>query len=141
MSLQPPPAPIVRVALETDFYFGDDAVLVAMNAAGLDALFAAVHRARERRWARMECGGKRHVIRVRPGAAEVHLREDRDDDVEWRLDPLIVSEMIGKLAGMRGHGLCHNYIDLSAPAETLILSVDEYLVPNAVVRSSPFGYF
>jgi hypothetical protein len=118
----------VRVAVIEDF--GDDAVLVAMNAGGLDTLFAALHRARERRWARLECGGRRHVTRVRPGAADVVLDEDCDEDVQWRLDPLIVTEMIDKLAGMRGKGLCHTYIDLSAPADTLVLSVDEYLVPT-----------
>lgn len=49
--------------------------------------------------------------------------------------------MIVKLDGMKGHGLCHNYVDITTPASTLVLSVDEYLVPNAVVHTSPFGYF
>lgn len=66
---------------------------------------------------------------------------DRDDYVVWRLDPDITDEVLGKLAGMRGNGPCHNYVDISTPADTLVLSLEEYFEPSAVVHTSPFGYF
>lgn len=45
------------------------------------------------------------------------------------------------LTGMKGKGLCHNYRDIKTPARTLVLSVDEYLVPNAVRAHLPVWLF
>lgn len=132
---------IVRVALLDAFHYGDDAVLVAMNPAGLDALTAALHEALARQVSRLNCGGRAHTLQSHAGSNDIYLRDNRDDQVLWRLDPTTMREMIDKLDGMKGHGLCHNYVDITTPASTLVLSVDEYLVPNAVVHTSPFGYF
>lgn len=71
----------------------------------------------------------------------MYLHDNFDDHVLWRLEPTTVQEMIDVLGGMSGQGLCHNYVDITAPAQTLVLSVDEYLVTNSVVHTSPFGCF
>jgi len=141
MSSDQQPPPILRVACLDGFYMGDDAVLAAMNGPGLEAFTAALTHARERGVARLDCTGKIHTIRLQAGAADIALQDDLDDHVEWRLDHATVDEMIGKLTVMSGKGLCHNYIDIVTPADLLVVSLDEYLVPNPIVHTSPFGYF
>jgi hypothetical protein len=135
------PVGIVRIACLEGFTFGHDAVLAAMNASGLEAFTAALSRAREQGVSRLDTEGRVHTFRLEAGAADVELSDDDDDRVEWRLSPETIDEMIDKLAGMRDNGPCHNYIDISTPAETLVLSLDEYFEPSAVVHTSPFGYF
>ncbi|WP_142304866.1 hypothetical protein [Mycobacterium avium] len=132
---------VVRVALLDAFHYGDDAVLVAMNPAGLDTLTSALHEALTRQVSRRNFGGRAHTLQCHAGSNDIYLRDNHDDQVLWRLNPTTMGEMIVKLDGMKGHGLCHNYVDITTPASTLVLSVDEYLVPNAVVHTSPFGYF
>jgi hypothetical protein len=135
------PAGIFRVACLKAFKSGADAVLAAMDAPGLDIVTSALNLARRQGFSRLDCQGRIHVFRMEVGAADIDLRDNHDDHVEWRLDPGTADDMIGKLTGMRGSGLCHNYVDICTPAETLVLSLDEYLEPNAVVHTSPFGYF
>jgi hypothetical protein len=132
---------IVRVALLEAFDYGDDAVLAAMNDRGLDALLQALSQAREHGSATLHCDGRTHTFAVEIGAADIQLHDGCDDLVHWQLNPATILEMIEMLTVMKGHGLCHNYVDIVTPATTLVLSVDEYLVPNAVVHTSPFGYF
>lgn len=134
-------AGIVRVAYLENFKFGHDAVLAAMEAVGLDAFTTALKYARAQRFLQLDCGGRSHIFRLED-AADVDLRDGRDDRVEWRLDPATTDEMIAMLVVMAEHkGPCHNYVDIFTPADTLVLSLDEYLKPNAVVHTSPFGYF
>lgn len=137
---QPQPC-IVRVALLAAFHYGEDAVLAAMNATGLEALSAALRDAQVQQVSHMTCDGRIHTFQSHVGAADIYLHDNCDDHVLWRLDPTTIQEMIGMLTGMKGNGLCHNYVDITTPASTLVLSLDEYLVPNAVVHTSPFGYF
>ena len=132
---------IVRVAALEQFKFGQAAVLAAMNAPGLDVFAAALRQAREQGFAHLDTDGRAHIFRLEAGAADVSLVEDRDDRVAWRLNPDTIDEMIEMLAGMRDNGPCHNYVDISTPADTLVLSLDEYFEPSAVVHTSPFGHF
>ncbi len=135
-------AGIVRVAYLEAFKFGHNAVLAAMDAVGLDAFAPALKYAREQRFLQLDCEGRIHTFRLEDGAADVELRDGRDDRVEWRLDPATTDEMIAMLVVMAEHKApCHNYVDIFTPADTLVLSLDEYLKPNAVVHTSPFGYF
>lgn len=122
MSPEQHPASIVRVPCLEGFDFGHDAVLAAMNAAGLDAFTAALNRAREQGFARLDSEGRIHTFGLQVGAADVDLDDGHDDHVEWRLDPDTAEEMIGKLTGMRNHGPCQ-------------------FEPSSVVHTSPFGYF
>lgn len=141
MSPEQQPIAIVRVASLHEFKFGRAAVLAAMNVSGLDAFAAALGRAREQGAARLDTEGRLHTFWREVGAADVNLQGDLDDRVEWRLNPKTTDEMIEMLAGMRDHGPCHNYVDIATPADTLVLSLDEYFEPSAVVHTSPFGYF
>lgn len=133
--------PIVRVALLEAFDYGDDAVLVAMNPSGLEALTTALCDAQEQQFSRLTSDRRVHTFQSHFGAADIYLHGNCDDHVQWRLDSIIIQQLIEMLTGMKGKGLCHNYLDIKTPAHTLVLSVDEYLVPNAVVHTSPFGYF
>lgn len=134
-------SPILRVAVLEGFALGDDAVLVAMNSGGLDALRWGMLSARQHDSASFVCGGRTHIVEVADGAADMDLHNGDDSLVRWRLDVAKLHEISDMLAGMDGRRMCHNYVDISTPAETLVLSVDEYIVPNAVVHTSPFGYF
>jgi hypothetical protein len=132
---------IVRVALLDAFHYGDDAVLVAMNKAGVNMLAQALREVLNHQVAHLKCDGRVHTFQLRANSNCIYLRDNTDDQVLWRLDPVTAQEMTEMLTRMAGNGLCHNYVDITAPAETLVLSLDEYLVPNAVVHTSPFGYF
>ena len=106
------------------FHFGGDAVLLTMDTAGLDALATALNHALTRGDWRLERYGQTHHFCVQAGAAQVGLRNEH---AEWRLDPSKITEMTDKLAAMKNAAApSHHYVDISAPADTLILSVDEY---------------
>jgi hypothetical protein len=46
----------------------------------------------------------------------------------WRLPEEKASEILDMLAGLKASKVpSHQYVDIDSPAETLILSVDEYL--------------
>jgi hypothetical protein len=141
MSPEQQPGAIVRVASLEEFKFGRAAVLAAMNVSGLDVFAAALRQARKQGFARLDTEGRIHIFRLEVGAAAVDLLDDLDDRVEWRLDPDTMDEVLAMLAGMRNHSPCHNYVDISRPVDTLVLSLDEYFEPSAVVHTSPFGYF
>jgi hypothetical protein len=141
MSPEQQPVVILRVASLEAFTFGHAAVLAAMNAPGLEAFVAALGQAREQGFAQLEAEGRIHTFRLVAGAADVELHGDLDDRVEWRLNSETAAEMLETLAGMRDHGPCHNYVDIAKPVDTLVLSLDEYFEPSAVVHTSPFGYF
>ncbi|ETA92329.1 hypothetical protein O982_23860 [Mycobacterium avium 10-5581] len=133
---------VVRVAYLETFKFGRGAVLAAMDAAGLDAFATALQHASARGVSQLECEGRLHTFRLEDDATGVYLHDGRDDRVEWRLDQATVAEMVSMLMAMGEHNApCHNYVPIVTPADTLVLSLDEYLKPNAVVHTSPFGYF
>lgn len=115
---------IIRVTYLPKFHLGEDAVLLAMDTAGLDVLTAALEQAHRRGEWRLEHQEQPHDFRVQDGAADLALHGER---VEWRLDPAKIVEMTDKLTAMRNSvGPSHNYLDISTPANTLVLSVDEY---------------
>jgi hypothetical protein len=67
------------------------------------------------------------------GAADIDLRSQT---VVWRFDDTKLGEMLSliePLVDVEKPG--HNYLDLSSPVETLVLSVDEY------IAAAPFGEF
>ncbi|GAA2401232.1 hypothetical protein [Mycolicibacterium llatzerense] len=106
------------------FHLGDDAVLLAMDVAGLNAITTALRQTHQHGLWRLVDRRKTHQFQVQAGSADVELR---DDHVHWRLDPAKLAEIIGKLTAMTSSsGPCHHYVDISTPADTLVLSVDEY---------------
>jgi archaellin len=66
-----------------------------------------------------------HELRIEAGAANIELEKTR---VVWRLDHVKAIEIIDYLAGLSNCGrAAHQYVDISTPAETLVLSRDEYV--------------
>lgn len=107
-----------------DFYFGDDAVVVAMDTAGLDVLAAALEQARTHGDSRFAHHGHTHRILAQAGAADLELH---DAHVHWRLDHIALAGMIDMLAALKDSNSGHHYADIATPASTLVLSLNEYL--------------
>lgn len=119
---------IIRVNLLLEFHFGDDAVLLTVDADGLEKFKAAVEHARSNRSSRLRHDGVEQEFHIEPGAARVELSPER---VVWRLDDAKAAEIADALAVLSalGHGgkaAGHFYVDMTSPAETLVLSRDEY---------------
>lgn len=114
---------VVRAELAPKFYFGDDAVLLAMDRAGVEAVRKAVTQAQEQGSSQLDHAGIIHEFIIDAGAADIDLRDDR---AVWRLDSDTANEIIEKLTALETPGPGHHYVDLSAPAPTLVLSCDEY---------------
>lgn len=116
----------IRVELATEFK-GETVVLLAMDRDGLDAFRSALARAGQKQQASSQLthGGTIHEFAVEDGNAEVELQTGR---VNWRFARSKLDEVIEKLDAMRAApGPCHHYVDISSPAETLVLSRDEYV--------------
>jgi hypothetical protein len=69
---------------------------------------------------------------IQADAAEIELGENR---VVWRLDQAKAAEIVEDLTVMSNDDRPgHNYVDISTPTNTLVLSRDEYVrlpEPNA----------
>lgn len=116
---------MIRAELVPGFYFGDDAVLVAMDTAGAETVLAALMQASRDGTARLGHGSKAHELVIEAGAADIELR---DDGIVWRLDRAKAAEIIELLTAMaRAGGAGHHYVDIARPAATLILSRNEYV--------------
>ena len=115
---------IIRAELAPEFR-GEDVVLLAMDGAGVTTFLTALSDAERRETSQLEHDGVTHEFVMQAGAADVELGENR---VVWRLDHAKAAEMIEALTVMRdSDGPGHNYIDISAPTNTLVLSRDEYV--------------
>jgi hypothetical protein len=116
---------VIRVNFLDDFYYGDDAVLLTMDGAGVDEFKPALDDAERHGSSRLEHDGVTHELRIEAGAANIELEKTR---VVWRLDHVKAIEIIDYLAGLSNCGrAAHQYVDISTPAETLVLSRDEYV--------------
>jgi hypothetical protein len=110
-----------------EFYFGDDAVLLAADREGIDAFKRALSDAatKQNMPADLISEGVKHKFVLGRSEARVELQEN---DVIWHLPDQKVSEILDKLASLKaGLDPAHHYVDIDNPARTLILSVDEYL--------------
>jgi hypothetical protein len=115
---------VIWVEFAEDFR-GGNVVLLAMDGPGLGTLAAALREADRRGSSRLEHDGVTHVFLVRAGAAEVDLG---GDEVRWRLDHAKAREILEHLTSMSDSDRpCHQYVDISSPTDTLVLSRDEYL--------------
>jgi hypothetical protein len=66
-----------------------------------------------------------HQFLIEAGAADIELGANR---VVWRLDRAKAAEIIEDLTAMSNDDRPgHNYVDISSPTRTLVLSRDEYL--------------
>jgi len=112
---------IVRVNFLPEFYLGDDAVLLTLDGDGVGLMSAAVIEARDTGSSRLDHDGVTHVFVIEPGAASLDLNPAR---VVWRLDMAKATEIASDLAALSAPG--HLYVDMTSPAETLVISRDEY---------------
>jgi len=116
----------IRIEIVADFK-GEDAVLVAMTAAGLEVLREALRNAAEEpaRGALPLVGEERLLIRVKDAPTTLG-RED--GTLVWTLSASKLQEIVEKLDALRNaSGPCHHYVDISEPVGTLVLSRDEYI--------------
>jgi hypothetical protein len=119
---------VVRVNFLPEFYLGDDAVLLTMDGGGVEKFKAAVEQARSDLSSHLLHDGMEQEFRIEPGAASVELSPGR---VVWRLDHTKAAEIADDLTALSaprdgGKTAGHFYVDMTSPAETLVISRDEY---------------
>lgn len=114
---------LIRVELAREFR-GEDVVLLAMDADGVDTFLAAITRAEQQGSWRLHHGETIHEFLMEAGAADIDLQDDR---VVWRLGRPKAVEIIEKLTALEDPGPGHHYVDISKPTRTLVLSCDEYV--------------
>ncbi|MGH9646621.1 MAG: hypothetical protein ACRD4E_07380 [Bryobacteraceae bacterium] len=117
----------MRVEFIARFYMGeDDAVLVAADRDGIDQLAGAIRQACQPIGSPsvLRANQRTHVFMTEAGGGTI---EFRNGDVIWRLSKERMEEIADKLESMKeSPGPCHHYVEIVAPASTLILSRDEY---------------
>ena len=116
----------IRVEFVPDFK-GEAVVLLVMDGGGLDMFTAAVGQAIHKQQGSIEMvhADVTHIFSVGHDTAEVDIQESQ---VTWRFPPLKLIEILEKLEAMKVSPVpCHHYVDISIPAETLVLSRDEYV--------------
>jgi len=96
-----------------------------MDGAGAGEFKVALDDAERQGFSRPEHDGLTHELCIEPGAANIELERTR---VVWRLDRAKAIEIIDYLTGLSNRGrAAHQYVDIFTPAETLVLSRDEYV--------------
>ncbi len=120
---------VIRTNYVTDFYYGDPAVVVTLDGAGVEEMLAAVQAAVSEGSSVLEHDGVVQEFRLQPGAADVDMEPTR---MVWRLDAAKATEIAEYLDSLqtpdpRTVHSRHQYVDMVTPIETLILSRDEYV--------------
>ena len=116
---------IIRVEFAPEFLLGDDVVLLAMDGAGVATFATALKDAERQGAAKLQHGGVTHEFVIRPGEADIEIDDAR---VVWRLDAAKAVEIIENLDILsRSDRPSHQYVDISKPTDTLVLSRDEYI--------------
>jgi hypothetical protein len=116
---------IIRVEFAPEFMWGDDVVLVAMDGAGVAAIAVALKEAERQGTSQLQHGGVTHEFVIQPGEADIALGDTR---VTWRLDTAKVVEVADNLDVLsKSDRPGHQYVDISKPTNTLVLSRDEYV--------------
>lgn len=120
----------IRVELVPQFYMGqEDAVVMATDGVGIDQFVGALRQA-------AQSGGSPSVLRTEQ-QTHTFIQEEtggivdlKNGDVVWHLSAPQIEEIADKLQAMKSSSKpCHHYVDIMAPAETLVLSRDEYPDP------------
>ena len=116
----------IRVEFVPSFK-GEAVVLLAMDVGGLAVFTAAVAQAIQTQQGSIEMvhAGVTHIFSLGHDTAEVDIQENQ---IAWRFPPSKLIEILEKLEAMKKSPVpCHHYVDISIPAETLVLSRDEYV--------------
>jgi hypothetical protein len=115
---------IIRVELAPEFR-GEDVVLLAMDGAGVTTFVTALSDAEQRGSSQLDHDGVIHQFVMQEGAADIELGANR---VVWRLDHAKAVEIVEDLTVMSSNDRPgHNYVDISSPTNTLVLSRNEYV--------------
>lgn len=118
---------VLRVNFLPEFYFGDDAVLLTLDGSGTVKMKAAVTDARNNGSSQLIHERVTQEFVIEADAAAIELSPGR---VIWRLDSTKAAEIaedlttLGAATGSKTAG--HFYVDIASPAETLVISRDEY---------------
>ncbi len=118
---------VIRVKMISGFHLGDDAVLLAADGEGIEAFERALSATTRKQDVppQLIASGTRHEFHIGGSDARVQFVDGR---VIWRLSEEKASEILDMLAPLKvSMGPAHQYIDLDSPAQTLILSKEEYL--------------
>lgn len=116
---------IIRVELAQKFMFGEDVVLLAMDRGGVADLASALTSAQQHRNWELEHSGFHHEVFIEASQSAVELDGRR---VVWHLDQAKASELVDLLNALGdGDRPGHQYVDISQPTDTLVLSRDEYV--------------
>jgi hypothetical protein len=115
---------VIRVNFMPEFDYGDDAVLLTMDGEGVDTFLTTLREAIRRGSSQIDHDGVTHVLQIREGSADIDLQQTR---VVWLLDLSTAREIELDLNVLSKEGAGHNYIDMSTPAPTLVVSRDEYV--------------
>jgi hypothetical protein len=115
----------IHAGLIEGFYLGDDAVLLILNDGGTSTFLAALTRAAQQGLARLDLGDTTYQFLIEAGAAHVEFGART---VVWRLDDAKAAEVIDMLtaAVQSSHVVGHHYVDITAPADLLVLSYNEH---------------
>ncbi|GAY17976.1 hypothetical protein [Mycobacterium sp. shizuoka-1] len=119
---------VVRVNFLPEFHFGDDAVLLTVDGDGLKTFMSALEQAMRTDSSQLLHDGVEHQFHIEPGTASAELSPGR---VVWRLDAAKAAEIADDLAALSaprdgGKTAGHFYVDMTTPADTLVISRDEY---------------
>ncbi|WP_243841369.1 hypothetical protein [Mycobacterium sp. DL592] len=119
---------IVRVNFLPEFHFGDDAVLLTVDGDGLEAFGAALNQAIINRSSQLRHDGNEQEFYIEHDAASIELSPGH---IIWRLDEAKAAEIADDLAVLSnprnsGKTAGHLYVDITSPADTLVISRDEY---------------
>lgn len=115
---------VIRVELAPGLR-GEDVVLLAMDGAGVNTFLTALIDAQHRGASQLEHDGVTHQFVILAGGADIELGGNH---VVWRLDHAKAAEIVDALTAMSNDDRpSHNYVEISAPTHTLVLSRDEYV--------------
>jgi hypothetical protein len=118
---------MVRAGFAEGFYLGEDAVVLALDTDGVKTFLAALTRAEREGASRLEVDGTVHEFVIESSASDIDFHDD-DDKVVWRLGDAKAQEISELLTDMTQHpGKGHYYVDMSTPARTLVISLNEYV--------------
>jgi len=116
---------VVHAELIEGTYGHADEVLLAMDTAGVDIVLAVLTQSAQQGSARLDHGATTHQFFIEADAADIEFHEGT---VVWRLDSALAAEILECLTEMHNHpdDSGHYYVDISKPADMLVLSQNEY---------------
>lgn len=115
---------VIRVNYLAGFHYGEPAVLVTLDTAGVQQLTTALRNAVDHHESTLQHDGVTHQFVVEPGGADIDLVPTL---VVWRLDRAKAREILGYLDTLGAPGPGHQYVDMRSPTGTLVLSCGEYV--------------